>query len=45
MIGRIKFQVWSPVQKKWRTAYVKRDKLAENIRLLNIYGFSVRWGR
>lgn len=43
MNGRIKFQVWSPVQGRWRTAYVRDwDDLMHNAKLFGVYGFRVR---
>lgn len=41
MSERVKFQVWSVKQWRWRTAYVKRELLEENIRLFRSYGFAV----
>jgi hypothetical protein len=42
MIDRIKFQVWSPAQERWRTAYCRAELLQQNITLFTVYGFRVR---
>lgn len=44
MNGRIKFQVWSESQQRWRTVYVVPDKLRQNVILLSSYGFKSRVG-
>jgi hypothetical protein len=43
MTGRIKFQVWSETQGRWRTAYCKPELLQQNYRLFTNYGFTVRY--
>lgn len=42
MHNRIKFQVWSDVQRRWRTAYVHPDKLQDNIEAMCALGYTVR---
>lgn len=42
MNGRIKFQVWSETQQRWRTAYCKPELLTHNAGLFRIYNFRVR---
>ena len=42
--GRIKFQVWSEGQKRWRTVYVLGKQLRENVIALKGYGFKIRIG-
>lgn len=38
-----KLQVWSPVQKHWRTVYARSPAALEaNVALLRSYGFPVR---
>jgi hypothetical protein len=44
MNGRIKFQVWSDGQQRWRTVYVYADKLRDNVILLRSYGLKFRVG-
>lgn len=44
MSGRIKFQVWSEDQKRWRTVYVLCKQLPENVIALKGYGFKIRIG-
>lgn len=40
---KYKLQVWSPVQKRWRTAYARSlAALKVNVALLHSYGFVVR---
>lgn len=39
----LKLQVWSPVQKRWRTAYARSpESLEANMVLLRLCGFTVR---
>lgn len=40
--GRVKFQVWSPVRRRWRTAYVLPHLLESNINCMVLHGFTVR---
>lgn len=42
MKGRVKFQVWSDVQKRWRTAYCRPELLFQNTYLFMSMGFKVR---
>lgn len=42
MNGRVKFQVWSYRQIRWRTAYCRPELLIKNRILFNSYGFMVR---
>lgn len=44
MNRRIKFQVWSEGQKRWRTVYVLGKQLRENVIALKGYGFKIRVG-
>jgi hypothetical protein len=41
-VDRIKLQVWSVDQQRWRTVYVRKDLLLGNVVLLHTYGFKVR---
>lgn len=43
-MNRIKFQVWSDDQQRWRTVYVQSDKLRDNVVLLRAYGMKFRVG-
>lgn len=42
MWGRVKLQVWSEKQGRWRTAYCRHDLIVTNIKLLTKHGFMVR---
>ena len=43
-MNRIKFQVWSGTQQRWRTVYVKADMLRPNVILLRAYDMKFRVG-
>lgn len=42
-MNRIKFQVWSHDQQRWRTAYVKPDLLYANYARFHELGYTVRY--
>lgn len=42
MVGRVKFQVWSPSKQAWRTAYCKPELVERNTHAFNDAGFIVR---
>lgn len=42
--ARLKFQVWSDTQKRWRTAYVLVTMLHENLIMMKAHGMKVRVG-
>lgn len=42
MNNRIKFQVWSDDQQRWKTAYVRVDMLYANLVLMRSHGLKVR---
>lgn len=42
MNNRVKFQVWSERQQRWRTAYVPIPMLHGNLLLMRIHGLKVR---
>lgn len=44
MRGRLKLQVWSEKNQKWRTVYVLITMLHENLIHLKAFGFKVRVG-
>jgi hypothetical protein len=39
---RVKFQVWSPAQQRWRTAYCKLALAQTNVDLMRQCGFVAR---
>jgi hypothetical protein len=44
MNGRLKFQVWSDVQQRWKTAHCLITMLHENLIMMKAHGFKVRVG-
>lgn len=42
MNGRIKFQVWSDAQQRWKSCYVLIAKLHSNLLMMRAHGFKVR---
>jgi mannose/fructose/N-acetylgalactosamine-specific phosphotransferase system component IID len=40
--GRIKFEVWSPEQKRWRVAYVRPELAAINYERMRAMGYLIR---
>jgi hypothetical protein len=41
---RMKFQVWSDIQRRWRTAYCLITMLHENLIHMKMFGIKVRVG-
>lgn len=41
VVGRVKFQVWSPSKQAWRTAYCKPELVERNTHAFNDAGFIV----
>jgi hypothetical protein len=42
MKDRVKFQVWSKAQQRWRTTYCRISMVAQNIARMKLYGIKVR---
>lgn len=42
MNGRIKFQVWSTDQHRWKSCYVLINMLHSNLLMMRAHGFKVR---
>jgi hypothetical protein len=42
--SRLKFQVWSDAQQRWKMAYCLITMLHENLILMKAFGFKVRVG-